>query len=134
MRVAFYFVLEQRFFCVSCRCRDVAPAGYSPFWAARKVSERAAPAARVPSASLWGNLRCSRLGCTAKLSTRLRRSAQTDAVSLSTTPLHSAMQRSSPRPARLGAGKMGGEYSAAFVNDAEMAIYFYEGFKPIATV
>ena len=54
-----------------------------------------------------GNLWCSGMGCTAKLTTRQRRSVQTDAVSQFTKQLHSAVQLPSPYPVLLGAFRRG---------------------------
>ena len=60
-----------------------------------------------------GNLWCSGMGCTAKLTTRQRRSVQTDAVSQFTMQLHSAVQLPSPYPVLLGAFRRDGAQTQA---------------------
>ena len=86
----------------------------------RKMKVTKAKAPLLPASLRFapGNLRCSVVGCTAKLSPLLRSSVRTDAVSQFTWQLHSSMQLLSPRPALLGACKRGGarntEYRDSF--------------------
>ncbi|WP_460556192.1 hypothetical protein, partial [Comamonas piscis] len=60
-----------------------------------------------------GNLWCSGMGCTAKLTTRHRRYVRTDAVSQFTKQLHSAVQLPSPYPVLLGAFRRGDSQTQA---------------------
>ena len=94
-----------------------APGGAVTFiFRKMKVTKAKAPLLPASLRFAPGNLRCSVVGCTAKLSTLRWSSVRTDAVSQFTWQLHSAMQLLSPRPALLGAGKRGGpEYRDSFL-------------------
>jgi len=78
-----------------------------------KVTKAKAPLLTASLRFAAGNLWCSGMGCTAKLTTRQGRSVQTDAVSQFTKQLHSSVQLPSPYPVLLGAFRRGDSQTQA---------------------
>ncbi len=73
----------------------------------KKVTKEKATLLAASRSVAAGNLRCSRAGCAAELTTRLRRCVQTAAASQSTKRVHVSLHPLTPPAALLGASRRG---------------------------